>query len=59
MLQLSRATKAVLLALVALILVFMYTPLFVLILNSFNQAQISSWPIENFSLKWCSYAAYY
>ncbi|HCP72719.1 MAG TPA: spermidine/putrescine ABC transporter permease, partial [Actinobacteria bacterium] len=49
MLQLSRATKAVLLALVALILVFMYTPLFVLILNSFNQAQISSWPIEGYS----------
>ena len=30
-----------------------------LILNSFNQAQISSWPIENFSFKWWSFAASY
>ncbi len=59
MLQLSRATKAVLLLLVGLVLIFMYTPLFVLILNSFNQAQISSWPIENFSFKWWSFAASY
>ena len=59
MLQLSRATRAVLLLLVGLVLIFMYTPLFVLILNSFNQAQISSWPIENFSFKWWSFAASY
>jgi len=59
MLQLSRATKAVLLALVAFILIFMYTPLAVLILNSFNQAQISSWPIEGYSFKWWKFAATY
>ena len=59
MLQLSRATKAVLLALVAFILIFMYTPLLVLILNSFNQAQISSWPIEGYSFKWWTFAATY
>lgn len=59
MLQLTRTTKFVLLVVVTLILVFMYTPLVVLILNSFNQAQISSWPIEGYSFKWWKFAATY
>jgi putative spermidine/putrescine transport system permease protein len=40
------------LAIIALILTFMYVPLFILILNSLNEAQVSSWPIESYSLKW-------
>ena len=59
MLRLSRASKIVLLAIVGLILLFMYIPLFVLILNSFNQSQISSWPIETYSLKWWGFAKDY
>ena len=59
MLRLSRATRFVLIAIVAIILLFMYVPLFVLILNSFNQSQISSWPIENYSLKWWDFARDY
>lgn len=59
MLRLSRASKIVLLAIVGLILLFMYIPLFVLILNSFNQSQISSWPIETYSLKWWDFAKDY
>jgi putative spermidine/putrescine transport system permease protein len=59
MLRLSRLTKLTLIAFVLLILVFMYVPLFVLILNSFNQSQISSWPIENYSFKWWSFAKDY
>lgn len=59
MLRLSRATRFVLIAIVAIILLFMYVPLFVLILNSFNQSQISSWPIENYSLKWWDFARGY
>lgn len=59
MLRLSRTTKYFLIAVVSLILIFMYVPLFVLILNSFNQSQISSWPIENYSLRWWEFAKDY
>lgn len=59
MLRLSRATKAFLLLIVAIVLIFMYAPLFILILNSFNESQISGWPIENFSTKWWIFAKDY
>jgi len=59
MLRLSRATTAALLGIVALVLVFMYVPLFVLILNSFNEAQISSWPVQSYSVKWWDFAKDY
>ena len=59
MLQMSRTAKVGLLAIVGFILAFMYIPLFVVILNSFNEAQLSSWPIENFSLYWWEFAASY
>ena len=59
MLQMSRTAKVGLLAIVGFILAFMYIPLFVVILNSFNEAQLSSWPIENFSLFWWEFAASY
>jgi putative spermidine/putrescine transport system permease protein len=59
MLQMSKTAKVGLLAIVGFILAFMYIPLFVVILNSFNEAQLSSWPIENFSLYWWEFAASY
>lgn len=59
MLQMSRTAKLGLLAIVGFILAFMYIPLFVVIINSFNEAQLSSWPIENFSLYWWEFAATY
>ena len=31
----------------------------VLILNSFNESQISGWPIESFSTKWWEFARSY
>ncbi|MEY3336978.1 MAG: hypothetical protein RL771_950, partial [Actinomycetota bacterium] len=37
----------------------MYVPLLVLILNSFNESNISSWPIATFSVKWWEFAATY
>ena len=46
-------------AIVTFILIFMYVPLLVLILNSFNQSNISSWPIATFSVKWWEFAATY
>jgi len=59
MLQMSRAARWGLGAIVLAVLLFMYVPLFVVIVNSFNDNQISSWPIENFSLHWWQFAANY
>ena len=52
MLRFSKFSKAGMIAIIALILAFMYIPLFILMLNSFNEAQVSSWPIQSYSLKW-------
>ena len=59
MLQMSRIAKIGLLAVVGFVLAFMYIPLFVVIINSFNAQQLSSWPIEDFSLYWWEFAANY
>ncbi len=59
MLQMSRTAKIGLLAVVGFVLAFMYIPLFVVIINSFNAQQLSSGPIENFSLNWWEFAANY
>ncbi len=37
----------------------MYVPLLVLVLNSFNESNISSWPIQGFSFKWWEFASTY
>ena len=52
MLRFSRMSKVSLQTIVVAVLVFIYAPLLVLIMNAFNEGQISSWPIEGFSLKW-------
>lgn len=59
MLRLSRLSKISLMIIVISLLAFMYLPLLVVILNSFNQAQISSWPIDGYSFKWWQFAASY
>lgn len=56
MLRFSRMSKISLQAVVVAVLVFIYAPLLVLILNAFNEGQISAWPIEGFSLKWWAVA---
>ncbi|MGA1453220.1 MAG: ABC transporter permease [Pontimonas sp.] len=55
----SRTAKIGLIAVVGFVLAFMYIPLFVVIINSFNAQQLSSWPIEDFSLYWWEFAANY
>jgi putative spermidine/putrescine transport system permease protein len=55
----SKSSKLGLLAVVGFVLAFMYIPLFVVIINSFNAAQLSSWPIQSFSLHWWEFAATY
>lgn len=52
MLRLSRGAKIGLGVIVAIVLVFLYVPLFLVILNSFNAARIASWPVAEFSLQW-------
>ncbi len=59
MLQMSRVAKWGLGSIVIAVLLFMYVPLLVVILNSFNTAQLSSWPIQEFSLKWWLFAVDY
>ena len=59
MLQMSRTAKIGLIAVVGFVLAFMYIPLFVVIITSFNAQQLSSWPIEDFSLYWWEFAANY
>ncbi|MEB4613893.1 ABC transporter permease [Leucobacter sp. M11] len=52
MLRLSRTAKIGLGAIVTAILLFMYTPLALVVMNSFNEARVSSWPIKGVSLEW-------
>ena len=52
MLRLSLPAKVVLGLIVTVVLLFMYVPLGLVVLNSFNQARIASWPIPEFSLEW-------
>ena len=52
MLRLSRSSKIALGFIVAVILAFLYIPLMLVVLNSFNSARIASWPVSGFSLEW-------
>lgn len=52
MLRLSTGAKWGLGAIVALILLFIYAPLMVVIMNAFNARQIAGWPVTEFSLQW-------
>ncbi|MDP3895017.1 ABC transporter permease, partial [Nocardioides sp.] len=57
MFHLAPATRWALGLVAATVLTFMYAPLLLVMANSFNAAQISSWPIESFSLHWWERAA--
>lgn len=52
MLYFSRRAKLLLALVVAFVLAFMYSPLLLVIYNSFNEAAISSWPVKSFSTHW-------
>ena len=59
MLQVSRTAKLTIGLLVLIVIIFLYLPLFVVVLNSFNSAALSAWPIREFSLDWWIFAATY
>jgi putative spermidine/putrescine transport system permease protein len=52
MLRLGRGTKIVLAVITAVVFAFMYIPLFVIVMNSFNAGRVAGWPIPGFSLQW-------
>lgn len=52
MLRLNRGTKVALGAIAVVVLGFLYIPMFVIIMNSFNSGRVSGWPIPGFSLEW-------
>jgi len=52
MLRLSRPAKITLGVIVTLVMIFMYVPLALVMLNSFNPAPLASWPINGISFEW-------
>jgi putative spermidine/putrescine transport system permease protein len=52
MLQMSRSARILLGSIVSFVVIAIFVPLFLVVLNSFNQAQIASWPIRGFSTQW-------
>ncbi|GAA2190250.1 ABC transporter permease [Leucobacter alluvii] len=52
MLRLNRTTRVALAVITVIALGFMYIPLFVIVMNSFNSGRVSGWPIPGFSLEW-------
>jgi putative spermidine/putrescine transport system permease protein len=52
MLQMSRSARILLGSIVSFVVIAIFVPLFLVVLNSFNQAQIASWPIRGFSARW-------
>lgn len=52
MLRLNRTAKLVLGTVVVVVLIFIYTPLFLVVINSFNAKRVAGWPVTEFSLTW-------
>jgi putative spermidine/putrescine transport system permease protein len=50
----SRATRVVLGAWVALVLVFLYVPIVIICLYAFNSSNVQSWPIAGLTTRWFS-----
>jgi putative spermidine/putrescine transport system permease protein len=48
----GRGTRAALRAFSAGVMLFLYAPLLVIVMASFNESKILSWPIEHYSTRW-------
>jgi putative spermidine/putrescine transport system permease protein len=57
MLRLNRSSKVALGVIVGIVLIFMYVPLMLVMVNAFNGSRIASWPVQNFSTRWWEIAA--
>ncbi|NYD42382.1 ABC transporter permease [Nocardioides panaciterrulae] len=58
MTQISRGLRAVLVGFTALVLVVIYTPLLLVLLNSFNADKTFTWPPSELTLHWWDVAAH-
>ena len=52
MLYLSRSLKITISTIAILLLIAIYVPLLVIIVNSFNANKVAGWPVVNFSMEW-------
>lgn len=52
MLRLGRGTKITLGTVTGIVLIYVYAPLFLVVLNSFNAKRVAGWPVTSFSLIW-------
>jgi putative spermidine/putrescine transport system permease protein len=52
----SKALRAALRTWVALVLVFLFAPIVLIVLYSFNRSNIESWPLSGFSVHWFAVA---
>jgi putative spermidine/putrescine transport system permease protein len=50
--QLSRQTRIVLRIATGAILTFIYVPIFIIVLFSFNTSRVATWPMSGFTLEW-------
>jgi putative spermidine/putrescine transport system permease protein len=57
MLRLGRGSKIALGVIVSIVLIFMYVPLMLVMVNSFNDSRIAAWPVQAFSTRWWEIAA--
>ncbi|MFN3708864.1 ABC transporter permease [Microcella sp.] len=57
MLRLNRGSKIALGVIVGIVLMFMYVPLMLVMVNSFNDSRIAAWPVQAFSTRWWEIAA--
>lgn len=57
MLRLNRGSKIALGVIVGIVLIFMYVPLMLVMVNSFNDSRIAAWPVQAFSTRWWEIAA--
>ena len=50
--HLSRSARLTLRLVTAVVLAFVYVPLLVVVINSFNSARVAAWPPDGFTAEW-------
>ena len=50
--HLSRTSRITLRVVTAVVLAFVYVPLLVVVINSFNPARVAAWPPDGFTAEW-------
>ena len=50
--HLSRTARVTLRLVTVMVLAFVYVPLLVVVINSFNSARVAAWPPDGFTTEW-------